>query len=868
MAATRIESRKKLKKLEKVVLHKKNKTNRNRLLAELKQCQLQPNQVDLLHSTSSMQTRGLKRFINDDNVNVPKLKNIDRAEQCLDAASLLKRKRRRRANVKNVISESSSEDTDAVSTDTEIYYDLMKKENSESGAIRPRSEEKKCTTVQAPVTKGCDREVKTKPAIYVPVSRDPKIEQARLQLPIIGEEQAIVERIRYNDVVIVSGETGSGKTTQIPQFLYEAGYTLDGSMIGITEPRRVAAVSMSERVAQELNLTSDQVSYQIRYSGNTTTRTKIKFMTDGVLLKECQQDFLLDKYSVIIIDEAHERSVFSDILIGLLSRIIPMRRKRGKPLKLVIMSATLKVDDFKKNSFLFKIEPPLISIDARQHKVTMQFSKRTPENYLKAAYQKVCSVHSKYSKNSELRGGILVFVTSKMDAIVLCKKLRAKFPLGRQATQSVESSDWSEAGSEADSADEGLISTSNPPLHCLELYALLPLEEQKRVFKDPPEGSRLCVVATNVAETSITIPNIRYVIDTGKEKTKVYDRANGFSKFVTSWISKSSAEQRMGRAGRMGPGYCHRLYSSAVFVDEFPDHATPHILQRPIEDVLLQMKSMGIDNAVNFPFPFQEIPKGLIESLITAEKKLSMLGALEHTKQSEKEFSSRLTPLGKAMANISVDPRYSKMIVESPKDILPHIVSLVSALSVREIFVDGRAAKIWAAHGSGELLGDYMAKLKAVITTINKARSSEGFSLSKHCSENGLNHKAMLEIDKLRKHLLTEVGLQRKSLKQMRRPNKEQCKFIRQLLLDSFRDHVARRLPDGFIEEKNEKGQIVKKMRRNAYDATGDTVYVGPESVLKKNRYDSVIYREIYLSADGNRRFMRDIAVVDLPRSS
>ena len=217
-----------------------------------------------------------------------------------------------------------------------------------------------------------------------------------------------------NEIIIV-GETGSGKTTQIPQFLYEAGYA-SHAKIGITEPRRVAATSMARRVGEELNLGGDIVSYQIRYEGNVTDKTKIKFMTDGVLLREIEKDFLLTNYSVIIIDEAHERSVFTDILIGVLSRIVPLRLKKtpDSPLKLIIMSATLRVEDFTTNSKLFKIPPPVVSVESRQFPVTVHFNKKTNVDYMADAFKKVCKIH-----NTLPDGGILVFVTGmdrfKMD---------------------------------------------------------------------------------------------------------------------------------------------------------------------------------------------------------------------------------------------------------------------------------------------------------------------------------------------------------------------------------------------------------------------------------------------------------------------
>lgn len=910
-------SHKARKALEKVVLRKKLKTDKTTLLNELKQCQLEPEALARLHSTSSMQTKGLKKFLSD--TSQPNFSNLSDAatrEQNLEAVLNRKWVKRKRA----VSSSSSSVDTDALSSDTEIYEPSPKVHDKKPTSPSPQQdielrpepspEESKIkieTKPEKQVVNSNDqtatKPIKREPAIFVNVIREPEIQESRLKLPIIGEEQIIMETVRYNDIVVLSGETGSGKTTQVPQFLYEAGYALGGKLIGITEPRRVAAISMSERVGKELGLSDQEVSYQIRFSGNVSAETKIKFMTDGVLMRECQQDFLLSRYSVIIIDEAHERSIFSDILIGLLSRIVPMRAKRGNPLKLIIMSATLRTSDFTENTFLFHQPPPVIKVDARQFPVNVHFAKRTPDNYLQAAYRKVCSIHSKMPK-----GGILIFVTSQMDVKALCKKLRQKFPqasasktasakvskaktckrgannrgslknkiimdnlkddvdIGSDEEEQENNSgqfdgskdvnvSWSDRDSESDE-EEGTISDSSCPLHCLGLYAMMPIEKQKAVFKEPPEGTRLCVVATNVAETSITIPNIRFVVDTGLEKTRIYE-SSGISRFVTSWTSKSSAEQRKGRAGRMGPGSCYRLYSSAVFCNDFPEHSEPKILQKPVEDVLLQMKSMNIDNVVNFPFP----SKPSIEALMAAEKKLVALGALDDSEFrkarfadiNKTEFASKPTPLGRAMARFSIGARCSKMIVLSSPDLLGHVINLVATLSVREMLLEGdkykEVRKKWSGHGQSKLLGDFMVMLRAIVET-----DASGYS-SKFCNQNGLRVKAMLEIDKLRRQLIQEVNknLETPLLKQdetLKKPTEAQARALRQLVYSAHQDHIATKI----LDNKNLK---------HAYETkeTEDPVYICPKSVLKGKDPDFIAYRELYRTP--KKVYMRDLCAVD-----
>ncbi|KAJ9088341.1 putative ATP-dependent RNA helicase DHR1 [Entomophthora muscae] len=546
---------------------------------------------------------------------------------------------------------------------------------------------------------------------YVTVNRNEEIAAARMLLPVYGEEQVIMECLSQNDVVIICGETGSGKTTQVPQFLYEAGYGHPDSpnpgIVGITQPRRVAAVSMATRVSTELGDGAPFVSYQIRYDTTTTKDTRIKFMTDGVLLREIALDFLLNKYSVIIIDEAHERTLNTDILIGALSRIIRLRNKfvrEGKsgarPLKLIVMSATLRVKDFVGNQLLFPdTTPPVLEIKSRQHPVTVHFNKRTPEyDYVGEALKKIIKIHTRLPP-----GGILVFLTGQNEILDLCRRLNRRFKSQDvpkihskiQAGVDLETEDMDHPSEQP--ADDDLVEdfgdseeeleegqevlpmseeAREEPLYVLPLYAMLSTKQQLKVFEEVPEGHRLCVVATNVAETSLTIPNIRYVIDSGKAKEKSYDPHTQASSFSVKWTSQASADQRKGRAGRTGPGHCYRLYSSAVFNDQFESFAQPEISRTPIEGVVLQMKSMNIDNVANFPFPSP--PPAL--SIAKAEKHLTYLGAVND--------EGLISPVGKLMAMFPVAPRYGKMMaIGQQHNCMPYVIALVAALSVGDPFL-------------------------------------------------------------------------------------------------------------------------------------------------------------------------------------
>ena len=381
-------------------------------------------------------------------------------------------------------------------------------------------------------------------AYHVPVNRTEEMQLARLALPVVGEEQQIMETIMANPVTILCGETGSGKTTQVPQFLYEAGFgdkkhPLYPGMIGVTQPRRVAAVSMASRVADEMNLHAGEVSYQIRYDRSKTgANTRIKFMTDGILLKELgsgveddkANDLLLNQYSCIIIDEAHERTIGTDILIGWLTRIVQLRNS-GKvkgvgPLKLIIMSATLRVEDFTENKTLFPVAPPVIKVDGRQHKVVIHYNKVTPEmDYLTEIHKKVCKIHMKLP-----RGGVLVFVTGQQEVQILCRKLEHTFASsnnmdnvkdavedsrsffdgeadvddGQGATigddyDDLDASDGSDDEEEQVQVLQGTVDDellpleekeerdTKTPVHVLPLYSLLSTQDQMKVFAPCPD---------------------------------------------------------------------------------------------------------------------------------------------------------------------------------------------------------------------------------------------------------------------------------------------------------------------------------------------------------------------------------------------
>eukprot|EP00698_Gefionella_okellyi_P022997 TRINITY_DN7720_c0_g1_i3.p1 TRINITY_DN7720_c0_g1~~TRINITY_DN7720_c0_g1_i3.p1 ORF type:complete len:1069 (+),score=251.26 TRINITY_DN7720_c0_g1_i3:58-3207(+) len=558
------------------------------------------------------------------------------------------------------------------------------------------------------------------------VNRLPDIQRARRDLPIVGEEGTVMDAISSSNVVVLCGETGSGKTTQVPQFLYEQGYgTHFPGAIAVTQPRRVAAISACARVATELNATDGLVGYAVRHSSTVTEHTLIRFMTDGVLLRIARGDMLLRDFSAIVVDEAHERSMDTDVLLGFLSRVVKLRAdpppeyKHLPPLKLIIMSATLRTDDFVQNARLFFPPPPLVTIAGRQHPVTVHFAKETPTDYAAAAFHKVTRIHRELPP-----GGVLVFMTGREDVVALVKRLRSSFrapghfkpaeksdaPQSKPPTKrhKTDASLAAQAASEADDDTDGILADldeqeeapalvdntlseataatmldiapaeqEDSPMIVLPLYALLDPREQMRVFQDVPEGTRLVVVATNVAETSLTIPAIRYVVDGGRVKEREWDTRTGVSRMTIQWASQASADQRAGRAGRTGPGHCYRLFTSAAFHNACAPFPAPAITRVPVAGVVLHLKAAGIANVQNFPFPTPP----------DAEQLSAALKTLEHLQAIDAE-TGHITPLGRSMAAMPIDPRHARMMVLGAQSgLAPYAIALVAGLSMEDPFL-------------------------------------------------------------------------------------------------------------------------------------------------------------------------------------
>ena len=712
--------------------------------------------------------------------------------------------------------------------------------------FQPRTPEQDPLPQELRTTSNDDRK-----AFSVSVMRPPDIQAARIQLPVVGEEQKIMEAIHNNNIVVVYGATGSGKTTQVPQFLFEAGYGSPDSptpgMIGVTQPRRVAAVSMAKRVGDEVGDHGKKVAYQIRFEGTVSAQTAIKFMTDGVLLREVAQDIALLKYSAIVIDEAHERSVNTDILIGMLSRVVKLREEMSaedpsiKPLKLIIMSATLRITDFTQNTTLFSEPPPVLQAEGRQFPVTIHFARKTQHDYVEEAFRKISKGHKKLPP-----GGFLVFLTGQNEISQLTKMLKEALRMGHTTkgpqvqisgkdapieTEDIEFGDAIDDDNndyddddddhevdinvnDDDDFDIGEEASTGPgKMHVLPLYSLLPTREQLRVFERPPEGSRLVVLATNVAETSLTIPGIRYVFDCGRSKQRKYDKTTSVQSFEVGWISKASASQRAGRAGRTGPGHCYRLYSSAVYERDFEEFAEPEILRMPIEGVVLQLKAMNLQHVVNFPFPTPPDRS----SLASSEKLLTYLSAISPTGQ--------ITPTGATMSIFPLSPRFARiLLVGHANDCLPYTIAVVAGLSAADVFIPENQVIPTAILASKED-GHYLTNEERIEEDVraNKRRHfnkvqkifcstddrSDAIKLLQvvaefahepteaWCQSHYVRFKVLREIQQLRRQItdLLRANIPAfaalKYQDKLERPTAKQVKTLKQVVAAGFLDHIA-----------------------------------------------------------------------------
>ena len=456
------------------------------------------------------------------------------------------------------------------------------------------------------------------------------IEDTRKSLPVYGFREEILSAIHDHQILIIVGETGSGKTTQIPQYLHEAGYTKDGLKVGCTQPRRVAAMSVAARVADEMGVkVGNEVGYAIRFEDATSDKTVLKYMTDGMLLRELLAEPDLQAYSALMIDEAHERTVATDIACGLLKDIAKAR----PDLKLLISSATMDAVKFQR----YFDDAPIFNIPGRRYAVDIHYTSQPEANYLAAAITTVFQIHI-----TQGPGDILVFLTGQEEIEA------AEMNLQETARK---------------------LGSKIPELLICPIYANLPSDLQAKIFEPTPAGARKVVLATNIAETSLTIDGIVYVIDPGFVKENVFNARTGMESLVVTPCSRASAGQRAGRAGRVGPGKCFRLYTKQAYMNELDESTTPEIQRTNLNGTILLLKSLGINDLLDFDF--MDPPP--TDTIVRAVEQLYALGAFNN--------AGELTKVGRQMVEFPTDPMLAKAILSADKyKCVEEVLSIIAML--------------------------------------------------------------------------------------------------------------------------------------------------------------------------------------------
>ena len=538
----------------------------------------------------------------------------------------------------------------------------------------------------------------------------PKIEYDEA-LPIVQKRSEIAEAIGKHQVIVLCGETGSGKTTQLPKICLELGRGVRGA-IGHTQPRRVAARSVAQRIADELKRPLGQVvGYKVRFGDKTSPDTLVKLMTDGILLAEIGSDRFLESYDTIIIDEAHERSLNIDFLLGHLSQLLPKR----PDLKLIVTSATINPQLFSKHFF----DAPIIEVSGRTYPVEVRYRPIVADDIDVAdEMESTALVDAVNEVCREGPGDVLVFLTGERDIREASEELRKHGP---------------------------------PNTEILPLFSRLAAEEQMRVFQ--PHGRRRIVLATNVAETSLTVPGIRYVIDTGFARISRYNTRNKVQRLPIEPISQASADQRKGRCGRVGPGVCVRLYSEEDFQNR-PAFTEPEILRTNLANVILQMKSQRLGEVQEFPFveppDYRQVKDGY--------QTLHELGAVDE--------ANALTPIGRDIGRLPVDPRIARMILEATHEhCLTEVLVIAAALSVqdpRERPLDAQQAADEAHKQWRDEQSDFLALLKLWNFFKEQSDNLSHGKLRKACKQNFLSYVRMREWRDVYQQLhalMTDFGL-------------------------------------------------------------------------------------------------------------
>jgi len=624
------------------------------------------------------------------------------------------------------------------------------------------------------------------------------IQETRKSLPIYAYREEFLKAMEDYQVLIIVGETGSGKTTQLTQYLAEAGFTKNGK-IGCTQPRRVAAMSVAKRVAEEMEVkVGQEVGYSVRFEDNTTKegshKTIIQYMTDGMLLRETMNDPLLSNYAAIMIDEAHERTVQSDILLALLRDL-----SRARPeLKLLISSATLDAQRFSQ----FFDDSPILNVPGRRYPVDIYYTSQPEADPVTAALTTIFQIHL----SQDEKGDILVFLTGQEEIEQLAERL-------------------------ADTAKK-LGNRMRKELIIAPIYANLPQDQQAKIFDITPDGARKVVLSTNIAETSLTVDGIVFVIDTGYVKENVFNPASGVSSLVTVPCSRASANQRAGRAGRVGPGKCFRLYTRYSLESEMLASAIPEIQRCNLASVVLLLSAIGVSNLLEFSW--LDPPSN--ESLISALNLLYALQAFNHKGQ--------LTKIGRQLAEFPTSPNQAKAILAAEKEgVVEEVLSIVSILGEvsslyyrpkdKKVMADSAHQRLRVPHG-----GDHLTLLNIYSQWVDSGYSSIW------ARENFLDDRSLKRARDVREQLAklcdrVEVPLS---------TNPNDVAGIKRAILAGYFHHCAKM-------QRNGDGYRVLK-------GNSSVVYPHPSSVVFQLEPPPrlVLYHELVLTS---KEYMRSVCPIE-----
>lgn len=630
--------------------------------------------------------------------------------------------------------------------------------------------------------------------------------KTRRDLPVHAQREEFLKIFHSTQIMVFVGETGSGKTTQIPQFvLYDEMPHLTGKQVACTQPRRVAAMSVAARVADEMDVElGEEVGYNIRFENNSGSKTILKYMTDGMLLREAMEDHDLTRYSCIILDEAHERTLATDILMGLLKQV----SVRRPDLKIIIMSATLDAEKFQ-NYFN---NAPLLAVPGRTHPVEIYYTPEFQRDYLDAAIRTVLQIHA-----TEGEGDILLFLTGEEEIEDACRKISLE-------------------------GDELVREQNCGPLKVYPLYGSLPPHQQQKIFEPAPTNpnpngrpGRKVIISTNIAETSLTIDGIVYVVDPGFSKQKVYNPRVRVESLLVSPISKASAQQRAGRAGRTRPGKCFRLYTEEAFKKELIEQSYPEILRSNLSSTVLELKKLGIDDLVHFDFMDPPAP----ETMMRALEELNYLQCLSD--------EGDLTALGRLASQFPLDPMLAVMLIGSPAySCSEEILTIVAMLSVPNVFVRPALARKRADEAKlsfAQADGDHLTLINVYEAFISPEASEIG--THKWCRDNFLSYRSLTSAKNVRNQL--QRLMQKYDLQLISQYN--------QVSEFEYWENVKKALVAGFFMQVAKK-----KLGNKGYLTVKDNqdVLIHPSTVLSKEG-EWLIYNEFVLTS---KNYIRTVTVV------